>query len=81
MNNEEVFNAIKEKIMLIKDIDDNQVSYHSTFLDLYFDSLDYVEIQIFILDEYNIHISDELFIGNNIGSIKQLIEYIVLNLE
>ena len=79
MTSQEVYESIKERVLSIKDIDANGLSYRSTFSDLLFDSLDYIEIQTFVLGMYNVNICDELFANREIEDIGQLVRYIIVN--
>lgn len=61
----------------MKDIEADKISMDVSFKILNFDSLDYIEIQVFILDLYRINISDELFIRHEISTLEQLVSYVV----
>lgn len=77
MTDHDVFEAVKTRILSMKDIQADKISMVVSFESLNFDSLDYVEIQVFILDLYRINISDELFIRHEISTLEQLVNYVV----
>lgn len=77
MTSHDVFEAVKMRILSMKDIEADKISMGISFENLNFDSLDYVEIQVFILDLYHISISDELFVQHEINTLEQLVNYVV----
>lgn len=81
MIGQEIFESIKMRILSMKDIDSESVSMDSSFSFLSFDSLDYVEIQVFILDSYRVSISDELFAHHEIATLEQLVKYVTSNIN
>lgn len=77
MTGHDVFEAVKMRILSMKDIEADKISMGVSFKNLNFDSLDYVEIQVFILDLYRVNISEELFIRHEISTLEQLVNYVV----
>lgn len=77
MTSHDVFEAVKMRILSMKDIEADKISMDTSFEILNFDSLDYVEIQVFILDLYHVSISDELFVQHEINTLEQLVNYVV----
>lgn len=81
MNSLDVFYEVKKRIFSMKDVDEVKIKLNSLFLSLNFDSLDYVEIQVFVLDCYGVRVEDELFSQQRIISIEQLVSYVMLNIR
>lgn len=79
--NSHIFKEIKEKIFLMKDVSEDKIFYESLFSTLDFDSLDYVEMQIFIFSNYGVRIVDEFFSQQKIISIEQLVNYVKENIK
>lgn len=79
--NSHIFKEIKEKIFLMKDVSEDKIFYESLFSTLDFDSLDYVEMQIFIFGNYGVRIVDEFFSQQKIISIEQLVNYVKENIK
>ncbi|EOC9367828.1 phosphopantetheine-binding protein [Enterobacter asburiae] len=72
----DIFVNIKERILMMKDLNETEILLESTFESLGFDSLDYIELQILTQDLYRIKVPDEIFYQRNIVSIKDIANYI-----
>lgn len=81
ISDEDIFDNIKHRILMMKDIDENNVEMESSFAFLKFDSLDYIELQVFIQECYAVRISDQLFIQRTITSIKDAVNYITAQIN
>lgn len=81
MDSQKIFDSVKERILIMKDVSRDEVSLDSLFSSLNFDSLDYVELQVFILDCYGVRVNDELFVQQEIASIGQLVKYVISNMK
>ncbi|MCW7548206.1 phosphopantetheine-binding protein [Photorhabdus sp. APURE] len=71
-----IFTKIKDRILVMKDIEEEEITPESSFVSLEFDSLDYVEIQVFILEVYGISIKAELFSNHSILTLNELTDYV-----
>ncbi|PQQ26406.1 acyl carrier protein [Photorhabdus hindustanensis] len=76
----DIFTKIKNRILVMKDIEEEEITPESSFVSLKFDSLDYVEIQVFVLEVYGISIKAELFSNHSILTLNELTNYIESNL-
>ncbi|MBS9427125.1 acyl carrier protein [Photorhabdus akhurstii] len=76
----DIFTKIKNRILVMKDIEEGEITPESSFVSLKFDSLDYVEIQVFVLEMYGISIKAELFSNHSILTLNELTNYIESNL-
>jgi acyl carrier protein len=74
----DIFVNIKERILMMKDLNETEILLESTFESLGFDSLDYIELQILSQDLYGIKLPDELFYQRYIASIKDMVKYIIM---
>ena len=75
MNNEEIFDKLKEIIVNQLGVDDEQVKLKSTFVDdLSADSLDIVELVMNIEEEFNLEIPDEA--AEKIVTVEDVVKYI-----
>jgi acyl carrier protein len=81
ISDEDIFDNIKHRILMMKDINENNVEMESSFTFLKFDSLDYIELQVFIQECYAVKISDQLFIQRTITSIKDTVNYIITQIN
>jgi len=81
ISEEDIFDNIKHRILMMKDINENNVKMESSFTFLKFDSLDYIELQIFIQECYAVKISDQLFIQQTITCIKDTVNYIITQIN
>nr|WP_241389456.1 MULTISPECIES: hypothetical protein [Serratia]ULG12131.1 hypothetical protein D1p2_00017 [Serratia entomophila]ULG12328.1 hypothetical protein M3p_00030 [Serratia entomophila]ULG12350.1 hypothetical protein M3p_00054 [Serratia entomophila]ULG15958.1 hypothetical protein 591p_00107 [Serratia proteamaculans]ULG18444.1 hypothetical protein Man4p_00127 [Serratia proteamaculans] len=81
MDSKDIFEGIKKRILLMKDVDKELITRDSSFLSLNFDSLDYVEIQVFTLDCYGVRVDDKLFAKHKIISIEQLVNHVKSNIK
>ncbi|MEK9496949.1 phosphopantetheine-binding protein [Photorhabdus sp. P32] len=72
----DIFTKIKDRILVMKDIEEEEITPESSFVSLEFDSLDYVEIQVFILEVYGISIKAELFSNHSILTLNELTDYV-----
>ncbi|MER2471667.1 acyl carrier protein [Photorhabdus laumondii] len=72
----DIFTAIKNRILMMKDIEEEEITPESYFISLKFDSLDYVEIQVFILETYGIMLKAELFSDHSISTLDELTNYV-----
>lgn len=77
----DIFVNIKERILMMKDLNETEILLESTFESLGFDSLDYIELQILTQDLYRIKVPDELFYQRNIVSIKDIANYISMEIS
>lgn len=69
----EKLNAIKNRILMMKDIDEEDITPDLSFVDLNFDSLDYIEMQVVLLSEYGVKIPDEKFSSGEVVTIRDAI--------
>lgn len=75
MEKEEIFKKLKEIIIDVLDIKEDNIAYEATFLDDFgADSLDIVEIVMAMEEAFNIEIPDEDV--EKISSVKDAVEYI-----
>ncbi|MBO4293005.1 MAG: acyl carrier protein [Clostridia bacterium] len=75
MNNEEIFDKLKEIIVNQLGVDDEQVKLKSTFVDdLSADSLDIVELVMNIEEEFDLEIPDEA--AEKIVTVEDVVKYI-----
>ncbi|MCA6220976.1 acyl carrier protein [Photorhabdus antumapuensis] len=72
----EMFTEIKNRILMMKDIEDAEITPESSFVSLKFDSLDYVEIQVFVLETYGIMLKAELFSNHSISTLNDLTHHV-----
>ncbi|MCW7762866.1 acyl carrier protein [Photorhabdus luminescens] len=72
----DIFTEIKNRILMMKDIEDEKITPESSFVSLEFDSLDYVEIQVFVLEAYGIVLKAELFSNHSISTLNELTDYL-----
>ncbi|MCC8374825.1 MULTISPECIES: acyl carrier protein [Photorhabdus] len=72
----DIFTAIKNRILMMKDIEEEEITPESYFASLKFDSLDYVEIQVFVLETYGIMLKAELFSDHSISTLDDLTGYV-----
>ncbi|ETS30835.1 hypothetical protein BB987_03105 [Photorhabdus temperata] len=72
----DIFTEVKNRILMMKDIEETEITPESSFVSLKFDSLDYVEIQVFILEIYRISIKAELFSNHSILTLNELTHYV-----
>lgn len=72
-----IFNAIKSRILMMKDIAEGDIRMNTTFHSLNFESLDYVEIQVVVLGDYGIKITEEEFSTGTVSSIGDIINLII----
>ncbi|OWO82568.1 hypothetical protein B5C26_09320 [Photorhabdus luminescens] len=72
----DIFTGIKNRILMMKDIEDTEITPESSFVSLKFDSLDYVEIQVFVLEVYGIVLNAELFSSHSISTLNELTDYL-----
>ncbi|TNH42460.1 acyl carrier protein [Photorhabdus luminescens] len=72
----EIFTEIKNRILMMKDIEDAKITPESSFVSLEFDSLDYVEIQVFVLEMYGVVLKAELFSNHSISTLNELTDYL-----
>ncbi|AWK41999.1 acyl carrier protein [Photorhabdus laumondii subsp. laumondii] len=72
----DIFTAIKNRILMMKDIEEEEITPESYFISLKFDSLDYVEIQVFVLETYGIMLKAELFSDHSISTLDELTNYV-----
>ncbi|WP_323837296.1 acyl carrier protein [Photorhabdus africana] len=72
----DIFTAIKNRILMMKDIEEEEITPESYFVSLKFDSLDYVEIQVFVLETYGIMLKAELFSDHSISTLDELTNYV-----
>ncbi|MBS9437173.1 acyl carrier protein [Photorhabdus noenieputensis] len=72
----DIFTKIKNRILMMKDIEEEEITPESSFISLKFDSLDYVEIQVFVLEVYGISIKAELFSNHSILTLNELTDYV-----
>ena len=75
MNNEEIFEKLKEIIVNQLGVDEEQVKLKSTFVDdLSADSLDIVELVMNIEEEFDMEIPDEA--AEKIVTVEDVVKYI-----
>lgn len=77
VSREDVFDSLKQRILVMKDHDENEVLMESTFESLKFDSLDYIELQVCIQEYYAIKIPDQLLYQRTIASIEDAVDFIL----
>nr|WP_241390285.1 phosphopantetheine-binding protein [Serratia proteamaculans] len=68
---------MKVWILQMKDIEEDKISIHSNFIQLGFDSLDFVEIEFNIRKDYGVGLNHELIALKKIVNINDLIKYII----
>lgn len=72
----DAFDNIKQRILMMKDVNETEIHAKSTFSSLNFDSLDFIEIQILAQECYDIKIPDELFHQQALVTIDDMVSYI-----
>lgn len=77
ISKEDIFDSIKKRILVMKDINENEVLMESTFESLKFDSLDYIELQVYVQECYVIKIPDQMLYQRTIASIEDAANYII----
>lgn len=77
----DIFASIKLRILVMKDIDESEVLLDSTFQSLKFDSLDYIELQVYVQEFYDIKIPDQLLYQRTIASIADTADYILTHIS
>lgn len=78
---EDIFDNIKQRILVMKDINESEVLMESTFESLKFDSLDYIELQVYVQESYAIKIPDQLLYQRTIASIEDTANYIITHIS
>ncbi len=79
MNEEEIFQALKELIVEQLGVDEEKVTMEAAFTDdLGADSLDVVELVMSIEERFNVEISDDQ--ADKILEVKNLVDYIKNNI-
>lgn len=81
VSKEDVFGNIKLRILVMMDIDENEVLLESTFESLKFDSLDYIELQVYVQECYGIKLPDQLLYQRTIASIEDTANYIIQHIS
>ncbi|PKF80104.1 hypothetical protein CW749_10495 [Vibrio sp. vnigr-6D03] len=77
INSIEIFKGIKNRILMMKDIEEDKIRFESSFQSLEFDSLDYIETQVYVMSEYGVNIPEERFSDLSISTIQELSEYVI----
>ncbi|WP_039055446.1 phosphopantetheine-binding protein [Enterobacter sp. Bisph1] len=77
LREETLFDDIRNLINTMKDMGHTEITKESKFKEMEFDSLDYVELQIFMFETYSIKIPDNLFADNTLTSIQDLINFAI----
>ncbi|WP_104398501.1 phosphopantetheine-binding protein [Vibrio penaeicida] len=72
----DIFKGIKNRILMMKDIEEEKILFESSFKSLEFDSLDYIETQVYVMSEYGVNIPEEKFSDLSISTIQELSEYV-----
>ncbi|ANI31130.1 hypothetical protein PL78_15045 [Yersinia entomophaga] len=80
-NENQVFETMKDWILTMKDLEEDQITPNADFRQLGFDSLDFVEFQFNIQKDYNIELKPELLTSQKITNLHQLIQYIISESE
>lgn len=73
---EEIFEKTKVRILLMKDVSGASIDIACPLSTLGFDSLDYIELQIFAQEEYSVKIADSFFTLTRNVTVGDVVEYI-----
>ena len=76
-----VFDIVRELILELKDVEENDVTLETTIESLSLDSLDFVEMQVVIKKKISVALVPESFTNSNISTLRQLCEFIVEQLK
>lgn len=80
-NANDVFDIIRELILDLTDVEENDVTLETTIESLSLDSLDFVEMQVVIKKKISVALVPESFANSNISTLRQLCEFIVEQLK
>ncbi|MFP5391656.1 MAG: phosphopantetheine-binding protein [Gammaproteobacteria bacterium] len=75
--NESVFQFLKDAVLELKDIEEDDVTPESALETIDLESLDYVDLQVSIRKKYQLEIPSDLFVSGQISTLGQLASYIV----
>lgn len=73
---EEIFEKTKVRILFMKDVSGASIDISCPLSTLGFDSLDYIELQIFSQEEYSVKIPDSFFTLTHNVTVGDVVEYI-----
>jgi acyl carrier protein len=76
MDNRGKLKFLKNAILEVKDIEENDVKPEITLESLALESLDYVDIQVNIKKKYNVEMTSDQFASGDIKTLGELAEYI-----
>ena len=76
-----VFDIVRELILELTDVEENDVTLETTIESLSLDSLDFVEMQVVIKKKISVVLVPESFANSNISTLRQLWEFIVEQLK
>lgn len=73
----EIFEFIKNTIVDMKDMDDDdELTLDTSLESLELDSLDYIEVQVSVKKRYAVDLVADLFVSGKITNIEQLVDYV-----
>jgi len=76
MNANSIRDFLKETILELKDIDEDQLTDELTMAELALESLDYVEIQVLVNKRYGLLVNTELFLTGKLSTFGDVVAYI-----
>lgn len=76
-NVESVFEVVRDLILEVKDVDDNDVTLDTSIEALSLDSLDFVELQLVVRKKVGVALDPQAFANRKIATLRQLCEYVV----
>ena len=76
-----VFDIVRELILELKDVEENDVTLETTIESLSLDSLDFVEMQVVIKKKISVALVPESFTNSNISTLRPRCEFIVEQLK
>ncbi|WP_176508461.1 MULTISPECIES: acyl carrier protein [Pseudomonas] len=72
-----VFTILRDLILDLKDVDENQVTLDTTIESMEFDSLDFVEMQVVVQKKIGVALNPDSFATRKVATLRQLCEYVV----
>lgn len=74
---ENVFAVVRDLILELKDVDENDVILDTAIESMSFDSLDFVEMQVVVQKKIGVALDPDSFASRKIATLRQLCEFVV----
>jgi len=74
---EKVFDVVRNLILELKDVDENDVTLDTKIESMAFDSLDFVEMQLVVQKKIGVALDPDSFASRQIATLRQLCEFVV----